>query len=259
MIEPKPRWNDSTSSTVMGLLAGTVSSRPDSGVRRTRGSASSGSQRATGSPSAIAPSSMSSIAATPAIGLVIDAIRKMASRPMGSGSPRALCPVAETCSSRPRATSATSPGTSPCSTCRASAASSAAVPSAVSPFVMRLLPLRLPWLAPSVARAFRGSRLPWLAPSVARAFRGSRLPWLAPSVARAFRGSRLPWADVRGRRDSSLSSGRVLSEPPGRESGSGRPAATGGRPRWPARAGRIPPGPAGRRTARSPGGGGRPR
>ena len=44
---------------------------------------------------------MSSMAATPAIGLLIDAMRKMASRPMGSGSPKALCPMASTCTSSP--------------------------------------------------------------------------------------------------------------------------------------------------------------
>src|SRR5580693_9766378 len=139
MIDPKPRWNDSTSCTVIGRSAGTVSSRLDSRVRRTRGSASSGSHCPTGSSSVIAPSSMSSIAATPAIGLLIEAMRKMASRPIGSASPKALCPGAATCTSSPLATSATSPGTLPCATWRVSAASSASIPSGVSPADMSLL------------------------------------------------------------------------------------------------------------------------
>src|SRR3984885_11149983 len=140
MIDPKPRWNDSTSSTVIGRSAGTVSSRLDSRVCRTRGSASSGSHCPTGSPSAIAPSSMSSIAATPAIGFVSEAMRKMASRPMGSSSPKALCPSAATCTSSPLATSATSPGRLPRATWAVSAASSASIPSGVSPADMSLLP-----------------------------------------------------------------------------------------------------------------------
>src|SRR5580658_4230650 len=46
---------------------------------------------------------------------------------------------------------------------------------------------------------------------------------------------------------SALRPGRARVERRGPGSGSGRPAGTGGRPRWPARAGRIPPGLADRR------------
>ncbi len=64
---------------MIGRAAGTTSSSGLSGVRTTRGAASSGSQRAIGSSSATSPSSTSSISAAAVIGFVIEAIRKIES------------------------------------------------------------------------------------------------------------------------------------------------------------------------------------
>ncbi len=85
----------------------------------------------------MAPSWTSSIAAAPMTGLVSDAMRKIASRPIGAGSPAARCPAVVTWTWPPRATSATRPGTAPLDACLASAASSAASPSSVNPPAMR--------------------------------------------------------------------------------------------------------------------------
>ncbi len=145
-MHPKPSRNESTSSTVIARLAGTVSDSCASHARSTCRPASSGSHFSTGSDSAMALSSSSSIAATPTIGLVRDAIRKMASRPIGALSPKDLCPAVVTWTSPPRATSAISPGTAPDATCPAIARSSAASPSSVNPPVpmSRLPPLDPP-------------------------------------------------------------------------------------------------------------------
>jgi hypothetical protein len=87
---------------VIDRTAGTTSSTGLSGVRTTRGSASSGSQRAIGSSSATLPSSTSSITAAAVIGLVIEAMRTIES---GASSP-----TVATSTSSPRATRAAPPG-----------------------------------------------------------------------------------------------------------------------------------------------------
>ena len=69
---------------MIGRRSGTVSSSGPSGSAITRRSASSGSHGATGSVSANLPSSTSAIAAATVTGLLIDAIRKMVSRCIGS-------------------------------------------------------------------------------------------------------------------------------------------------------------------------------
>ena len=69
---------------VIGRLAATVSSIGPVGSTSTRMSASSGNHRATGSVSASAPSSTSAIAAATVTGLVIEAMRKIVSRCIGS-------------------------------------------------------------------------------------------------------------------------------------------------------------------------------
>jgi signal transduction histidine kinase len=89
----------------------------------TRRFASSGSQRSMGSSRRTVPSSTSSTVAAAAIGLVSDAMRKIASRHRLAA---AGLPGAEhlDCTSAPRAMSATRPGTSPRSQCACSAARS---------------------------------------------------------------------------------------------------------------------------------------
>ena len=81
---PSPQRKVSRSSTVIGRLAGTVSSSPASIRRSTRRLASSGSSRSTGSSSLNLPSSTSIITAAAVIALVIEAMRKIVSRRMSA-------------------------------------------------------------------------------------------------------------------------------------------------------------------------------
>jgi hypothetical protein len=97
---------------VIGRTAGTTSSASASGVRTTRGSASSGSHRPTGSSSAIRPSSISSSTAAAVIGLVSEAIRKIESRAIGAPFSSAE-PAAATSTRSPCATRPTAPGSAP--------------------------------------------------------------------------------------------------------------------------------------------------
>ena len=78
------------------------------------------SSRSTGSSSRSLHSSTRIIVAAAAIGLVIEAMRKIVSRRIGSPPPTALVPIASTCTSPRRLTSVTIPGTSPRSTWPAS-------------------------------------------------------------------------------------------------------------------------------------------
>ena len=80
MMQPKPSRKVSRSSRVIGRRAGTVSSSALSRLRSTRRSTSSGSSSSTAASSSKTPSSTRAIAAIAVIGLVSDAIRKMASR-----------------------------------------------------------------------------------------------------------------------------------------------------------------------------------
>ena len=107
--QPYPAREVSRSKTVIGRAAGTTSSTGLAGVRTTLGSASSGSQRATGSSSAIRPSSTSIMTAAAVIGLVIDAKRKIASRAIGA-PPTAAEPTTATSVRSPPASTATAPG-----------------------------------------------------------------------------------------------------------------------------------------------------
>lgn len=115
MMMPKPRRKVSRSRSVIGRFAGTVSPTGPSIRRRTRRFASSGSSRSTGWSSRSRHSSTRIMAAAAAIGLVIEATRKIVSRRIGS-PPSAFRPIASTCTSSRRLTSVTSPGISPRST-----------------------------------------------------------------------------------------------------------------------------------------------
>ena len=101
---------------MIGRCAGTVSSSGPSSRFSTLRSASSGSSRSTGSSSRSLHSSTRIIAAAAVIGLVIEEMRKIVSRRIGSLPPSAFVPIASTCTSPRRLTSVTSPGTSPRST-----------------------------------------------------------------------------------------------------------------------------------------------
>jgi hypothetical protein len=101
---------------VIGRTAGTTSSTGLAGVRTTTREASSGSQRSTGSPSARRPSSTSIITAAAVIGFVIEAMRKIESRAIGTAPPTAAAPTAWTSTCSPRASRATAPGTEPSET-----------------------------------------------------------------------------------------------------------------------------------------------
>ena len=110
---PYPARKVSRSATVIGRAAGTTSSTGEAGVRTTTGAASSGSHRWTGSSSAIRPSSTSIMTAAAVIGLVIDAMRKIESPPMGAPPGTPAVPTA-CASTRPsHATRPTAPGTGP--------------------------------------------------------------------------------------------------------------------------------------------------
>ena len=116
MISPWPIRKVRRSSTVMGRRAGTVSSSGPSMRLSTSRFASSGSSRSTGSSRASAPSSTSNIVARARIGFVIDVMRKIVSRRIGSLEPKARVPIVSTWTSSPRATSVTMPGSSPFAT-----------------------------------------------------------------------------------------------------------------------------------------------
>ena len=111
----------SRSRSVIARLAGTVSSSGLSMRLRTLRLASSGSKGSTGSSSRSFASSTRIIAAAAVMGLVIDAMRKIVSRHIGSLPPKAFTPIASTCVSPRRLTSVTSPGIRPRSTWRAMA------------------------------------------------------------------------------------------------------------------------------------------
>ena len=102
----------SRSRAVIGRCAGTVSSSGPSMRFKTLRSASSGRSRSTGSSNASAPSSTSIIVARARIGLVIDVMRKIVSRRIGSLLPNAITPIASTLTSSPCATRVTMPGSS---------------------------------------------------------------------------------------------------------------------------------------------------
>jgi len=113
MMQPKPSRNVSRSSRVIARRAGTVSSSVLSRLRSTRRAASSGGSASMAPSSSSTPSSTRAMASTAVIGLVSDAIRKMASRGIGVRSPNALVPITSTWARPPRATRATSPGMLP--------------------------------------------------------------------------------------------------------------------------------------------------
>ena len=100
-INPCPMRKVSRSSTVIGRRAGTVSSSGPSMRFRTLRSASSGSSRSTGSANATLPSSTSIIVAAARTGFVIEVMRKIVSRRIGSLLPNADTPMASTWTSSP--------------------------------------------------------------------------------------------------------------------------------------------------------------
>ena len=93
---PRPMVKVSRSRTVIGRCAGTVSSRSASGRFSTCRLASSGSSRFTGSSSRRAHSSIRIMAAAAVMGLVIEEMRKIVSRRIGSSEPAAIAPIAST-------------------------------------------------------------------------------------------------------------------------------------------------------------------
>src|SRR5665647_142407 len=119
MTMPKPIVKAKRSRTVIGRIAGTVSWSGPSSRFRTLRSASSGSSRSTGSSRRSLHSSTRIIAAAAVTGLVIDEMRKIVSRRIGSLPPTAVVPIASTCTSPRRLTSVTRPGAWPPSTCPA--------------------------------------------------------------------------------------------------------------------------------------------
>jgi hypothetical protein len=97
--------------------AGTVSSRGPVGSRKTRGWASSGIQRDTGSLSRILPCSICIRAATEVIGFVMEAMRNSVSGRIGTRDSMSLQPMAAEWTISPcREASVTMPGSSPAST-----------------------------------------------------------------------------------------------------------------------------------------------
>ena len=98
---------------MIGRPAGTTSSTGLAGVRMTTGDASSGSHGPTGSSSAIRPSPTSIITAAAVMGLVIEAMRKIESRPIGAVPSTSAEPAAWTSTWLPRAIRPTAPGTDP--------------------------------------------------------------------------------------------------------------------------------------------------
>ena len=104
---------------VIERSAGTVSSSGPPGSTSTRRSAISGRCSSTGSSSRNRHSSTRVIAATATTGFVIDEMRKIVFGATGREPSSSSAPIASTCTSSPRATAATSPGTSPRSTCPA--------------------------------------------------------------------------------------------------------------------------------------------
>jgi hypothetical protein len=93
---PKPIRNVNRSRTVIGRLAGTVSSSGPSSFFSTVRLASSGKKRSTGSSSRSVHSSTRIIVAAAITGLVIEAMRKMVSRCIGASPPTASVPYAST-------------------------------------------------------------------------------------------------------------------------------------------------------------------
>ena len=81
---------------VIGRRAATVFSRGPVGSTSTRISAISGNHRLTGSVSVSLPCSIRAIAAATVTGLVIEAIRKMVSRCMGSPASMSRWPISLT-------------------------------------------------------------------------------------------------------------------------------------------------------------------
>jgi hypothetical protein len=116
MTMPKPMRKVRRSRSVVDRFAGSVSSSGPSSLFNTWRSANSGNSRSTGSSSRNLHSSTRIIAAAAVIGFVIEAMRKIVSRLIGSALPSAFMPIASTCASPRRLTSATKPGTSPRST-----------------------------------------------------------------------------------------------------------------------------------------------
>ncbi|EEM28094.1 Beta-lactamase [Bacillus thuringiensis serovar thuringiensis str. T01001] len=116
---PSPNVEVNKSRTVIGRRAGTVSSSGPSGRFNTCRSASSGSHLSTGSSKCSLHSSSKTITGETAIGLLVDANRKIVSRRIGAPPSCLIVPSASTCVSPFRLTKATSPGIFPESTCRA--------------------------------------------------------------------------------------------------------------------------------------------
>src|SRR3954451_21087731 len=117
---PKPRVLVSRWRTVMGRSAGTVSASGPVRLTSTRGSASSGSHRATGSSRSSTPSSASDRVSTPAYGLDTDASRNSESGRTGAVPPSSRHPPVCTSTSPRYRTADAKPGsrpraTSPCS------------------------------------------------------------------------------------------------------------------------------------------------
>ncbi len=115
-IMPRPMRKLSRSRALIGRLAGTVSSSGPSMRFNTLRLASSGSRWSTGSSSRSLHSSSRIIVATAVIGLVIEVMRKMVSRRIGSLPPTALLPITSTCISSRRLSRVTRPGRVPRST-----------------------------------------------------------------------------------------------------------------------------------------------
>ena len=94
ITKPRPKVWLSRSSRVISRWAATVSSSGPSIRFSTRRFFSSGSQRSTGSSRAILPASTRVMATAAVIGLVIEAMRKIASRLTGAAPSKVVEPTA---------------------------------------------------------------------------------------------------------------------------------------------------------------------
>ncbi len=121
MTMPMPIVKVRRSRTRMGRSAGTTHPRGASSCSRTVRPASSGRRRSTGSSRRKRPSSTQLSATTAVMGLVMEEMRKSASRPRGRVPSRSAWPSTSAWTSPSWATSQIAPGTAPASTWRATA------------------------------------------------------------------------------------------------------------------------------------------
>ena len=175
--KPCPFVDVSRCRSVIGRLAGTVSSTGPVIERTTTGAASSGNSSPTGWSSSRVPSATNVRASAATIGLVIEAMRNSASSAIGRPS-TAASPSTTTSSWSPRPTAATSPGTSRESTSGRSASARAGHRTSLA---------HLPQDPPLPPNARRPRPRP-PAPTPSTGLTDGRAPFCAGDIARAVGG-----------------------------------------------------------------------